>query len=84
MDELEPGSPTPTWVQSQTTYAYLIKDGNKWELRIVKQKIWVDGISYELQEIYGIQDLYSQEKKKSDEVDTYTEDIEGMYHSGLM
>lgn len=73
---MKPGCPTPTWVQSQTTYAYLIKDDNEWEARTVKQKIWVDGISYELQEIYGIQEFYTNEKK-ADKVDTFTEDIEG-------
>lgn len=76
LDELKPGCPTPTWVQSQTTYAYLIKEDNEWEVRPVKQKIWVDGISYELQEIYGMQEFYSNEKK-ADKVDTIADDIEG-------
>lgn len=78
LEELQPGSPTPTWIQSQTTYAYLIKTGNAWEVRTVKQKIWVDGISYELQEIYGIQGFY-QNEKKADKVDTFTEDIDGPF-----
>lgn len=37
-------------MQSQTTFATLGKgeDGD-FEVRVLKQKIWVDGISYELQ-----------------------------------
>ena len=46
-----PGAPLPQWVQSQTTYAALEKkaDGG-WGVRVLKQKIWVEGVSYELQE----------------------------------
>jgi len=37
-------------VQSQTTFASLGKgEDGEWEVRVLKQKIWVDGISYELQ-----------------------------------
>ncbi len=48
--ELTPGRPQQSWVQSQTTFAALGKgeDGD-YEVRVLKQKIWVDGISYELQ-----------------------------------
>jgi len=43
-------------VQSQTTFATLVKDEEgHWMPRVTKQKIWVDGTSYELQEIYGIE-----------------------------
>lgn len=64
LEELEAGSSIPAWVQSQTTYAYLVKEeDDTWEARTLKQKIWVEGISYELQEIYGIQDIYSRDKK---------------------
>lgn len=51
-----PGGPLPKWVQSQTTYATLVKgEDGKYVVRVLKQKIWVDGTSYELQEIYGIE-----------------------------
>lgn len=44
------GGPQQGWVQSQTTFASLGKgDEGEWEVRVLKQKIWVDGISYELQ-----------------------------------
>ncbi|GMH36380.1 hypothetical protein BSKO_04248 [Bryopsis sp. KO-2023] len=66
LQDLEAGSRIPAWVQSQTTYARLVKEEDgSWEARAVKQKIWVEGISYELQEIYGIQDIYSGDKKPS-------------------
>mmetsp|Transcript_32493 Transcript_32493/g.71011 ORF Transcript_32493/g.71011 Transcript_32493/m.71011 type:complete len:338 (-) Transcript_32493:259-1272(-) len=51
-----PGGPLPKWVQAQTTYATLVKgEDGKYIVRVLKQKIWVDGTSYELQEIYGIE-----------------------------
>lgn len=51
-----PGGPLPKWVQAQTTYATLVKgEDGKYLVRVLKQKIWVDGTSYELQEIYGIE-----------------------------
>ncbi len=48
--ELSPGAEQKVWVQSQTTFAVLHKeeDGSL-AVRVVKQKIWVDGVSYELQ-----------------------------------
>ena len=50
------GAKLETWVQSQTTYATLAKrDDGSWGASPVKQKIWVDGVSYELQEIFGIE-----------------------------
>eukprot|EP00243_Klebsormidium_subtile_P004441 TRINITY_DN18421_c0_g1_i1.p1 TRINITY_DN18421_c0_g1~~TRINITY_DN18421_c0_g1_i1.p1 ORF type:complete len:384 (-),score=32.16 TRINITY_DN18421_c0_g1_i1:336-1487(-) len=51
-----PGAKLPRWVQSQTTYATIIKqeDGG-YKIKVLRQKIWVDGVSYELQEIYGIE-----------------------------
>ena len=56
LQELKPGAPQRSWVQSQTTFATLAKDEEgHWMPRVIKQKIWVDGTSYELQEIYGIE-----------------------------
>ncbi|CAD7699300.1 unnamed protein product [Ostreobium quekettii] len=79
--ELEPGCATPTWVQSQTTYACLVKEEDgTWEARPIRQKIWVENVSYELQEIYGIQDIYGGDKKeKAMALGTagYSEDLEG-------
>lgn len=56
LESLQPGAALPGWVQSQTTYAKLVKgDDGGWEVRVLKQKIWVEGQSYELQEIYGME-----------------------------
>ena len=56
MQELEPGAPQKLWVQSQATIAEIDKDvDGHFVARVLKQKIWVEGISYELQEIYGME-----------------------------
>ena len=45
-----PGAEQQPWVQSQTTFAVLHReDDGSWAVRTAKQKIWVEGISYELQ-----------------------------------
>ncbi len=50
------GAPLPNWVHSQTTQAVIEKkDDGSYHVRVVKQIIWVGGIRYELQEIYGIE-----------------------------
>ncbi|WIA39222.1 hypothetical protein OEZ86_005346 [Tetradesmus obliquus] len=55
LPQMEVGGSLPAWVQAQTTYAKLRKDDEgHWRLQISKQKIWVGGVSYELQEIYGM------------------------------
>ncbi|KAJ8566352.1 hypothetical protein ON010_g6775 [Phytophthora cinnamomi] len=41
--------------QSQSTFCTFVKKGgDTWEVKMLKQKILVDGLTYELQEIYGI------------------------------
>ncbi|KAK2079168.1 hypothetical protein QBZ16_002859 [Prototheca wickerhamii] len=56
LEELQPGAPQPAWVQSQTTFAYLHREEEGvYAVRVCKQKIWVEGVSYELQEIYGLE-----------------------------
>jgi len=48
-------APLQTWTQSQTTYVELrTSSSSEWTAHVLKQKIWVQGSSYELQEIYGI------------------------------
>mmetsp|Transcript_6833 Transcript_6833/g.19270 ORF Transcript_6833/g.19270 Transcript_6833/m.19270 type:complete len:359 (+) Transcript_6833:168-1244(+) len=54
LSDLTPGCPQPDWVQSQTTYGVLQKTIDGWIVKVKRQKIWVDGLSYELQEIYGM------------------------------
>lgn len=81
---LEPGSRIPSWVQSQTTYAKLVKEEDgSWEARTVKQKIWVEGISYELQEIYGIQDIYNGKDKQSSSTPVQGEKVKDIVTQSL-
>ncbi|MEW5309992.1 MAG: hypothetical protein WDW38_001829 [Sanguina aurantia] len=50
------GCELPKWVQSQSTYGKLAKEEDgSWGVRVIKQKIWVKGTSYELQEIFGME-----------------------------
>lgn len=50
------GASLTSWTQAQTTYATLLKkEDGSFGISVVKQKIWVEGISYELQEIFGIE-----------------------------
>ena len=64
--ELEVGAGQKSWVQSQTTFAALMRDEHAGagglRARVLKQKIWVEGVSYELQEIYGIDSLNSRRR----------------------
>ncbi|KAF5799284.1 putative transcription factor C2H2 family [Helianthus annuus] len=41
-------------INSQITQAVFEKDKDEYHVRVVKQILWVNGIRYELQEIYGI------------------------------
>lgn len=54
--ELEVGQQQKVWVQSQTTFASVVKNEEGQHVcKVLKQKIWVEGVSYELQEIYGME-----------------------------
>lgn len=65
LQELVPGEPQKLWVQSQSTYAVILRDDEgKLVPKTVKQKIWVEGISYELQEIYGMEHSVAAVKDK--------------------
>lgn len=49
------GNPLPKTVNSQITQAVLEKkDSGEYRVKVIKQILWVDGVRYELQEIYGI------------------------------
>ena len=48
--ERRPGAEQQPWVQSQTTFAVLHREEDgSFAVRTAKQKIWVEGVSYELQ-----------------------------------
>lgn len=56
VQELEVGQKQHVWVQSQTTFACVAKNEEGQHMcKVLKQKIWVEGVSYELQEIYGME-----------------------------
>lgn len=56
LQELEVGQQQKVWVQSQTTFASVVKNEEGQHVcKVLKQKIWVEGVSYELQEIYGME-----------------------------
>lgn len=61
---------TPIRVQSQSTFATLVpqSDGS-WSIRVLKQKIMVDGVSYVLQEIYGIDQVLEGGGSLSDDAE---------------
>lgn len=63
-----PGCALPKWVQAQTSYCVLEKKSaahaastgaggtaSSYTVKCIKQKILVDGVSYELKEIYGLE-----------------------------
>ena len=64
VQELQPGAPQETWVQSQTTFVGLIEDDGLLLPRVKKQKIWVEAVSYELQEIYGMEQAAGSARTK--------------------
>uniref|UniRef100_A0A5B7A9P0 RING-type E3 ubiquitin transferase n=1 Tax=Davidia involucrata TaxID=16924 RepID=A0A5B7A9P0_DAVIN len=48
------GKPESGSTNSQITLAVFEKEKGEYQLRVVKQILWVNGMRYELQEIYGI------------------------------
>lgn len=53
-DEVPIDAPLPKWVHAQTTHAVL-EQREDYFVKVVKQIIYVEGVRYELQEIYGIE-----------------------------
>ncbi|CAN6576551.1 unnamed protein product [Malus baccata var. baccata] len=48
------GSPASVTTNSQITQAIFEREKGEFQVRVVKQILWVNGMRYELQEIYGI------------------------------
>lgn len=48
------GNPVPATPNSQITQAVFDKDKGEYKVKVLKQILWVSGMRYELQEIYGI------------------------------
>ncbi|KAH7427097.1 hypothetical protein KP509_10G030100 [Ceratopteris richardii] len=55
--EIPLNGPLPAWVRAQTTHAALEKKDNTYHVKVGKQIIYVEGVRYELQEIYGIENV---------------------------
>ena len=71
---LGPGESQKVWMQSQTTYCKLHKDeAGVWHVQTIKKKIWAMGTSYELQEIYGMEQAAAAVKEKAVRVSAYSE-----------
>ncbi|EFN57168.1 hypothetical protein CHLNCDRAFT_143545 [Chlorella variabilis] len=70
LQELSPGAEQQPWVQSQTTFAVLHREEDgSFAVRTTKQKIWVEGVSYELQEIYGLEQSVAAARADADDAD---------------
>ena len=48
------GTVVPETMNSQITQAVFEKDKGEYQVKVLKQILWVNGMRYELQEIYGI------------------------------
>lgn len=48
------GNPVSVTTNSQITQAIFEREKGEFQVRVVKQILWVNGMRYELQEIYGI------------------------------
>ncbi|ERN12352.1 probable E3 ubiquitin-protein ligase LUL2 [Amborella trichopoda] len=66
--EHQPGDPLPISVHAQITKAVIeMKDGATFQVKVAKQILWVDGVHYELQEIYGMGNLSVAEFDNDDQ-----------------
>eukprot|EP00271_Cylindrocystis_brebissonii_P008130 TRINITY_DN22157_c0_g1_i3.p1 TRINITY_DN22157_c0_g1~~TRINITY_DN22157_c0_g1_i3.p1 ORF type:complete len:529 (+),score=110.86 TRINITY_DN22157_c0_g1_i3:411-1997(+) len=64
-----PGAKLPKWVQSQMTLAVVERHaGDEFTVKVVKQKISVNGQRYELQEIYGIEQSGSEGTESASDI----------------
>lgn len=61
-NEIPLNGPLPAWVHAQTTHAALEKKDGTYQVKVAKQIIYVEGVRYELQEIYGIENADGSEE----------------------
>ena len=66
LSDLPAGCAMQEWIQSQTTYAFLEKHEDACSVKVCKQTIWVQGLAYELQEIYGLENANAQGRSGGD------------------
>lgn len=56
LEQAPVGDSLPSWLNAQTTYCKLQPhEEGGWGAQVLMQKIWVQGTSFELQEIYGLE-----------------------------
>jgi E3 ubiquitin-protein ligase MGRN1 len=67
LQDIVPGDSLKPWLQGQTTYASIMREADGWKVRVLKQKLWVDGVSYILQEIYGLENAASPSSQGTNE-----------------
>lgn len=66
LSSLRPGGRQQSWVQSQTNLALLYRDEQQqWHIKPTSQKLLVEGVNYEVLDIYGVEQ--NERKAETDE-----------------
>lgn len=64
----DPGAALPKSVNSQITQAIIErKEDGECKVRVLRQVIWVDGVRYELKELYGVENTVAQKSEYAEE-----------------
>jgi len=66
----EEGGPSVNSTRAQITLAVLEKHNNDLRVKVVKQILWIDGVRYELQEIFGMVNSTESDVADADADDT--------------
>ncbi|XP_066366310.1 probable E3 ubiquitin-protein ligase LUL3 [Miscanthus floridulus] len=66
----EEGGPSVNSTRAQITLAVLEKHNNDLQVKVVKQILWIDGMRYELQEIFGMVNSTESDVADADADDT--------------
>ena len=66
--EVDIGAALPKYVNSQITQAVIQKnEAGDCKVRVQRQIIWVDGVRYELKELYGVENVVDENKHDDDD-----------------
>lgn len=67
-EEVDLGVTLPKYVNSQITQAVIQKnETGDCKVQVLRQIIWVDGVRYELKELYGVENVVDENKPDDDE-----------------
>lgn len=66
----EEGGPSVNATRAQITLAVLEKHNNDLQVKVMKQILWIDGVRYELQEIFGLVNSTEADVADADADDT--------------